>query len=84
MMVLVRTYDDAIIMIDIVMMMMLEYVNLLVEYDSKSVPTLPQKDNYYTFIPSSYVFIGGGGDRYIYIYIYIPLYLPPIQLLLLL
>ena len=70
MMVLVRTYNDTIIMIDMLMMMMLNYVNLLVEYDSMSVSILSEKDNYYTFIPSSYVFIGGEGDGDIYTYIY--------------
>ena len=38
-----------------------DYGNLLVEYDIMSVSILSQKDNYYTFIPNSYVFIGGGG-----------------------
>mmetsp|Transcript_2157 Transcript_2157/g.2441 ORF Transcript_2157/g.2441 Transcript_2157/m.2441 type:complete len:101 (-) Transcript_2157:137-439(-) len=43
------------------MMMMLDYVNLLVGYDSMSVSILSQNDNYYTFIPRIYVFIGGSG-----------------------
>jgi len=43
------------------MMMMLDYVNILFVYDSMSVSILSQKDNYYTFIPRSYVFIGGSG-----------------------
>ena len=57
------------------MMMMLDYVNLLVEFVIMSVPILSDKDNYYTFILTSHIFIGGGGgggDIYIYIYIYIP------------
>ena len=53
------------------MMMMLDYVNLRVEYVIMSVPILSHKDNYYHFIPSDYVYIGGGGDRYVCIYIYI-------------
>ena len=52
------------------MMMMLDYVKLLVEFVIMSVPILFNKNNYYTFILSSYVFIGGRGDIYIYIYIY--------------
>ena len=44
------------------MMIMLDYVNLLVEFVIMSVAILSHKDNYYTFILSSYVFI------YIYIY----------------
>ena len=43
----------------IMMMMMLNYVNLFVEYIIISVPILFNKDNYCTFILSSYVFIGG-------------------------
>ena len=52
------------------MMMMLDYVNLLVEYVIMSVPILSHKDNYYHFIPSDYVFIGGGSDQYVCIFIY--------------
>jgi len=52
------------------MMMMVEYVNLLVEYVIISVPILSHKDNYYLFITIDHEFIdGGGGDLYIYIYI---------------
>ena len=36
---------------------------------------LSLKDNYYTFIPSSNVFIGGGHGWNIYIYIYIYIYI---------
>ena len=55
------------------MMLMLDYVNLLVEYVIVSVPIPSHKDNYYIFIPIDCGFIsggGGGGDCYIYIYIY--------------
>ena len=53
------------------MMVMVEYVNLLVEYVIISVSILFHKDNYYIFITIDYEFIGGGGgDLYIYIYIY--------------
>ena len=53
-------------------MLMFDYVNLLVEFIIMSVSILSHKDNYYTFILSSYVFIGGGGGgQYICIYIYI-------------
>ena len=52
------------------MMIMLDYVNLLVEYDIMSMSILSHKDLYYTFIPSSYVCIGCGGGCDIYIYIY--------------
>ena len=56
------------------MMMMLDYVNLLVEFVIMSVSILSQKDNYYTFILSSYVFIGGGCHWYIYINININIF----------
>ena len=53
------------------LMTMMSYdVNLLVEYVIMSVPILSPKDNQHTFIPSSYVFIGGAGDWYIYAYMY--------------
>ena len=53
--------------------MMLDYVNVLVEFVeivAMSVSILSLKGhNCYIFIPSDYVFIGGGvGDIYIYIY----------------
>ena len=51
-------------------MMLLDCVNLFVEFVIMSVPILSNKDNYYTFILSSYIYIGGGGDIYIYIYIH--------------
>ena len=54
--------------------MMFGYVNLLAEFVIMFSSVLYHKDNYYTFILSSYVFIGGGGGRYIYIYIYIYIY----------
>jgi len=54
------------------MMMMVEYVNLLVEYVIISVPILSHKDNYYLFITIDHEFIdGGGGDLYVYIYMYV-------------
>jgi len=39
-----------------------------VDDDDVPVPILSHNDNYYTFIPSSYVVIGGAGDIYMYIY----------------
>ena len=54
----------------IMMMMLLNYVNLFVECIIIPMPILSHKDNYCTFILSSYVFIGGGGgggDIYVYI-----------------
>ena len=50
------------------MMMMLDYVNVLVEFVIMYMPNLSHKYNYYTFIPSTSLSIGGGGDIYIYIY----------------
>ena len=55
-------------------MMMLDYVNLLVEFVIMAMSILSHKDIYYTLILSSYVFIGGGGDIYSPIYIYIYIY----------
>ena len=53
------------------MMMMLDFFNVLVEFVIMSMPNLSHKYNYYTFIPSTSIFIGGCGDIYIYINIYI-------------
>ena len=53
----------------IMLIMMLNYVNLFVEYMFMSMPILSHKDNYCTFILSRYIFIGSGGGGYIYIYI---------------
>ena len=50
-------------------MMMLDYVNLLVEFVIMSMPILSHKDNYYICIPSDCEFIGGGGDICIYIWV---------------
>ena len=49
----------------LMMMMMLDYVNLLVEFVIISVPILSHKDNYYTFIPSIYVQNGDAVDCFI-------------------
>ena len=54
----------------LMMMMMMDYASLFVESVILSMPIISNKNNYYTFIPSSYVFIGGAGDIYIYIYGY--------------
>ena len=60
--------------------MMLDYVNLLVEFVIMSMPILSRKDNHSTFIPNSYICVGGGGGD---IYIYIRVQLFPFFLLLL-
>jgi len=49
---------------------MLDYASLLVEFVILSMPIISNKNKYYTFIPSNYVFIGGAGAGDIYIYIY--------------
>ena len=58
-------------MLFMMMMMMLDYASLLVEFVILSMPIISNKNKYYTFIPSNYVFIGGAGAGDIYIYIYI-------------
>ena len=51
------------------MMMMLYFLIVLVEFVFMSIPNLSHEYNYYPFIPITYVFIGGGGDIYIYIWV---------------
>ena len=57
-------------MLFMMMMMMLDYFSLLVEFVILSMPIISNKNKYYTFIPRNYVFIGGAGAGDIYIYIY--------------
>ena len=52
------------------MMMMLNYVNLFVEYVIMSVPILSHKDNYFIFT-HAITYIGGGEHRYVCIYLYV-------------